>query len=87
MYGCNMNTKKRQPMTFDLDRSPKTAAETNTLQKAVESKTIEKQQVGARITTSKYRQLKAQAALKGVSVQALVEQAIDQFLAKTSKEE
>jgi len=69
-----MSTKTRTPMTFDLDRSPKTEIE-------VQQPIIEKKQVGARITASKYRQLKSQAALGGVSVQTLVEQAIDQFLA------
>jgi hypothetical protein len=42
---------------------------------------VERQQVGARIPVSKYRQLKARAALDGIKVQALVEEAIDQFLA------
>jgi len=39
-------------------------------------------QVGARITKVKYRQLKARAALQGVTVQTLVEQAIAEFLAR-----
>ncbi|MFI3222614.1 MAG: hypothetical protein QX191_06225 [Methylococcaceae bacterium] len=71
-----MTTKARQPMTFDLDRSPQT-----TMEAIQHQANIEKKQVGARITASKYRQLKSQAALDGVSVQTLVEQAIDQFLA------
>ena len=79
-----MTAKKRQPMTFDPDRSPQTAVEVMPIQKTVAQSITEKQQVGARITTSKYRQLKARAALDGVSVQTLVEQAIDQFLAAKS---
>jgi predicted HicB family RNase H-like nuclease len=43
----------------------------------------DRQQVGARVTKATYRQLKAQAALQGVTVQALVETAIDDFLAKS----
>jgi hypothetical protein len=44
----------------------------------------ERQQVGARVTKATYRQLKARAALTGATVQALVEQAIDEFLAKSA---
>jgi predicted DNA binding CopG/RHH family protein len=39
-----------------------------------------RQQVGARVTSATYRKLKARAALQGVTVQALVEQAIVEFL-------
>lgn len=44
---------------------------------------VERQQLGARITKATHRQLKAQAALRGVKVQHLVEQAITEFLAKS----
>jgi hypothetical protein len=36
---------------------------------------------GARIAEAKYRQLKLAAVLRGVTVQTLVEQAIEEFLA------
>lgn len=75
-----MTTKTRRPMTFDVDRSPVTVGET-IVPKRPSPPTIERQQVGARIPVSKYRQLKARAALEGVKVQSLVEQAVDQFLA------
>lgn len=75
-----MTAKARRPMTFDMDRSPPTVGETIAM-KPVAPPAVERQQVGARIPVSKYRQLKARAALDGVKVQALVEQAIDQFLA------
>jgi len=66
----------RKPMTFDVDRSPLTPAEL-----AAEPKlAVQRKQVGARIATATYRQLKARAALDGVTVQALVEQAVEQFL-------
>ena len=42
----------------------------------------ERQQVGARVTKAIYRRLKSRAALQGVTVQALVEQAIEDFLSK-----
>jgi hypothetical protein len=42
----------------------------------------DRQQVGARVPKSVYRQLKAKAALSGVTVQTLVEQAIVEFLAR-----
>jgi hypothetical protein len=40
-----------------------------------------KTQLGARISEAKYRQLKLAAVLRGVAVQTLVEQAIEEFLA------
>jgi hypothetical protein len=51
----------------------------------VSAETIERQQVGARVTKATYRRLKARAALAGKTVQALVEQAIDEFLAASEK--
>lgn len=75
-----MTAKARRPMTFDVDRSPPTVSET-VVAKPTALPAVERQQVGARIPVSKYRQLKARAALEGVKVQALVEEAIDQFLA------
>ena len=68
-----MATTRRKPLTFDVDRSPRTSQES----KAKESNA---QQVGARVTIKIYRQLKSRAALQGVPVQTLVEQAIDEFL-------
>ena len=67
----------RKPLTFDVDRSPRTTIETK-------AEKGQRQQVGARVTTATYRQLKARAALQGVTVQALVEQAIAEFLANHS---
>jgi predicted HicB family RNase H-like nuclease len=63
----------RKPLTFDVDRSPRTTAESK-------QDKGQRQQVGARVTTATYRQLKARAALQGVTVQTLVEQAIAEFL-------
>ena len=76
-----MTTKNRKPMTFDIDRSPQTVSEAIPPDTKPKMSASDKQQVGARIPSSKYRQLKARAALEGVKVQSLVEQAIDQFLA------
>jgi predicted HicB family RNase H-like nuclease len=64
----------RKPLTFDVDRSPRTTTESK-------QGRGQRQQVGARVTTATYRQLKARAALQGVTVQTLVEQAIAEFLA------
>jgi hypothetical protein len=66
----------RKPLSFDVDRSPPTVA-----QPARPVPTQARQQVGARVEAGTYRQLKARAALQGVSVQTLVEQAITEFLA------
>ena len=65
----------RKPLTFDVDRSPRAPAESPRREKE------QRQQVGARVTTTVYRQIKARAALQGVTVQTLVEQAIAEFLA------
>jgi predicted HicB family RNase H-like nuclease len=67
---------KRKPMTFDIDRSPSAAPERTGAGKPSQ----ERQQVGARIPTTLYRQLKAKAGMEGVTVQDLVEQAIRQFM-------
>jgi hypothetical protein len=56
-------------MTFSIDRNLPTPAELVTKPQA------ERKQVGARITAATYRQLKARAALEGVTVQILVERA------------
>jgi hypothetical protein len=60
-------------MTFDIDRGPRTS-------KVSPQQMPERKQVGARIPTMLYRQLKAKASLEGVRVQDMVEQAIRQFL-------
>lgn len=61
-------------MNFDLEPGPRTSSS------IPKGKTEQRQQVGARVTTTTYRQLKARAALQGVTVQTLVEQAIAEFL-------
>lgn len=79
----------RKPMTFDVDRSPLTTAERATPKPTpvaaapapTPTPVAPKKQVGARISTMTYRQLKARAALEGVTVQTLVEKAVEQFLA------
>ena len=63
----------RKPLTFNVDRSPPPPPV---------SAAQPRQQVGARVTATVYRQLKARAALQGVAVGALVEQAIAEFLAR-----
>jgi len=70
--------KTRKPMTFDVDRSPPTP---NELAAMPTTPAPQRKQVGARISAATYRQLKSRAALDGVTVQALVEKAVEQFLA------
>jgi hypothetical protein len=68
-----MAKTQRKPLTFEEDRhSGPSPAQLKTPE--------QRQQIGARITTGTYRQLKARAALQGVTVAALVEQAIAEFL-------
>lgn len=69
-------TNQRKPMTFNV------AAPAAARASIPRAEGTERQQVGARVTKATYRQLKARAALTGATVQALVEQAIDEFLAK-----
>ena len=68
----------RKPLAFDVDRSP---APVPRIPAAKPAASQERQQIGARVTAATYRQLKARAALQGVTVQTLVEQAITEFLA------
>lgn len=70
---------ERKPMTFSVAAEAAPLPAPVALRRAEDA---ERQQVGARVTKATYRRLKAQAALSGVTVQALVEQAIDEFLAK-----
>jgi hypothetical protein len=65
----------KKPLTFDIDRSPVTAAARPKEDEAA------RKQVGARVTAATYRQLKARAAMKGEKVQDMVERAIAEFLA------
>lgn len=69
-----MTGPARKPLEFDIDREPPKPAPV----KPVSAQ--ERQQVGARVTATTYRRLKAKAALAGETVQTLVEQAIDEFL-------
>jgi predicted HicB family RNase H-like nuclease len=72
-----MAKAERKPLTFDEDRVPSSAAAVRQTPQG----NGQRQQLGARVTTATYRQLKARAALQGVTVAALVEQAITEFLA------
>jgi len=72
---------ERKPMTFSVAAEAAPTSAPVAIRRAEEA---ERQQVGARVTKATYRQLKARAALSGVTVQALVEQAIDELLAKTT---
>jgi hypothetical protein len=73
-----MPTTARKPLTFDVDRSPPPPRTTATTAQP-------RQQVGARVTATVYRQLKAKAALQGVAVGALVEQAISEFMERAAR--
>ena len=75
-----MTAKARRPMTFDVDRSPPTPVEATAKNSVELSSATARQQIGARIPVQTYRRLKARAALDGVKVQDLVEQAIDRLL-------
>jgi predicted DNA binding CopG/RHH family protein len=69
-------TQKKKPLSFSIDPTPAARVP------AAAAATDQRQQVGARITATTYRQLKARAALQGVTVQTLVETAITEYLAR-----
>jgi hypothetical protein len=71
-------TAKKKPLTFNLDAAPPVA--TPAIVEAP-APVEERKQVGARVLAVTYRQLKSRAALQGLKVQDLVEQAISEFLA------
>ena len=75
-----MAKAERKPLTFEEDRTPPVVAAGARQQPRSQAKE-QRQQLGARVTTTTYRQLKARAALQGVTAAALVEQAISEFLA------
>ena len=76
----------KKPLTFDMNRSPVAAAGPDETPAAPIMKPAavaeDRKQVGARITGTTYRRLKARAAIQGEKVQDLVEQAITEFLEK-----
>ncbi len=72
----------RKPMTFTVDQ-PARVPDAPPPAPVPRADEVEKQQVGARVPRATYRQLKARAALTGKTVQALVEQAINEYLAKS----
>ena len=79
----------RKPMDFALDVPSEAAAPPPKQVKpkgAPQAPTDgSKKTVGARVTTSIYRQLKSHAALSGETVQDLVEQAIREKLERLAK--
>jgi hypothetical protein len=77
-------TAERKPLTFDPDDAGSSATEEETTRPPrtrAKPKEEPRQQLGARVKTAAYRKLKVRAAMQGVTVAALVEQAIDEFLA------
>jgi hypothetical protein len=75
-----MAKTERKPLTFEEEPRPVTAAAPSPT-RARPAASGQRQQLGARVPTATYRQLKARAALQGVTVATLVEQAIAEFLA------
>lgn len=71
----------RRPLTFEEEPRSVTGAAPPSARAEPSAAKGERQQLGARVPTATYRQLKARAALQGVTVATLVEQAIAEFLA------
>jgi len=71
----------RKPMTFDMERPALAPAAPSVGGTSPEAR----KSVGARVTVSVYRQLKAHAALTGLKVQDLVEEAIREKLDQLGK--
>ncbi len=77
----------RKPLSFSMDTAePVPPTEPVPAARSVRMSAVppneERQQIGARIRATTYRQLKARAALEGRKVQDLVELAVEEFLAK-----
>jgi len=85
-----MAKTERKALTFDLDdaggATPQAEIASASMTPARKSRAKPqeepRQQLGARVKTTVYRKLKVRAAEQGVTVGALVEQAIDEFLAR-----
>jgi predicted DNA binding CopG/RHH family protein len=76
-----MTTAPKKPLSFKMDdAAAPPAAALRPVPAAANAE--QRQQVGARITATTYRQLKSRAALKGVTVQTLVETAITEYLTR-----
>lgn len=77
----------RKPMNFALDEPTKELSQQTRVPtgKASKATADSKKTVGARVTTSIYRQLKSHAALSGATVQDLVEEAIREKLDRIAK--
>ena len=79
----------RKPLNFSLDTAepvppPAPAPEAPPRPAKAKAAPEDRQQVGARIRATTYRQLKARAALEGRKVQDLVELAVEKYLAEPS---
>jgi hypothetical protein len=75
----------RKPLNFSLDNAEPVRPAVSTSRGArtqPEAEKEQRQQVGARIKATTYRQLKARAALEGRKVQELVELAVERYLAE-----
>jgi predicted HicB family RNase H-like nuclease len=72
-----MAKTERKPLTFEEDREPPAVVPARRTEPSPPKE--QRQQVGARVSTASYRRLKARAALQGVTVATLVEQAIEEF--------
>ena len=73
-------TTARKPMEFSIDTPNNGALVTVPTHRERE----ERQQIGARINASTYRKLKILAVTSGEPVQALIEQAILEFLERST---
>jgi len=73
----------RKPLVFDIDLSPVSKDEIARAKATVPKLgAVERQQLGARIPTDVYKDLRVRAVMEGVLVQDLVERAIVEFLAR-----
>lgn len=74
----------RKPLVFDISLSPVSKDEIARAKATTpKSDTVERQQLGARIPSNVYKELRVRAVMEGVLVQDLVERAIVEFLARS----
>ena len=79
-----MAKAERKPLTFEEDRTPPGSGGRRVSNRDHRAKE-QRQQLGARVRATTYRQLKARAALQGVTAAALVEQAISEVSRQSSE--
>lgn len=74
-------TKPRAKMSFDLDDSPRNVGKTSPVVAITVAEA--RKTVATRLPPDLYKQAKARAALEGISIQAIIETALSEFIERS----